>query len=246
MALILREMSSTYGRSPGGYVWAILEPLGMIALLSAAFSLMLRAPSLGSNFILFYATGYLPFVLYQQISVRVTQAIKFSKPLLRYPSVTWLDAILARFILNTLTQIMAGFILLGSILLIVDTHTVLNLPPILLAICLAALLGLGVGLMNCLLVGLFPVWGTIWSIITRPLFLTSAILYIYEEMPEIVQSILWYNPLVHITGMFRSGVYSLYDPVYISPLYVLGVALTTMALGLVLMRRYHKEILGRF
>ncbi len=245
MALVLREMTSTYGRSPGGYIWAILEPLGMIALLSVAFSLLLRSPSLGSNFILFYATGYLPFMLYQQISVKVMQAIKFSKPLLLYPSVTWIDAIIARFILNTLTQIMAGFILLAAILLIADTHTVLNIAPILIAVCLAALLGLGIGLMNCLLNGLFPVWGTIWAIATRPLFLASAILYIYEEMPALLQEMLWYNPLVHITGMFRSGVFSLYDPVYISPLYVLGVALTTIAFGLVLMRRYHKDILGK-
>ncbi|MDJ0823602.1 MAG: sugar ABC transporter permease, partial [Paracoccaceae bacterium] len=26
MALMLREMSTSFGRSPGGYLWAILEP----------------------------------------------------------------------------------------------------------------------------------------------------------------------------------------------------------------------------
>ena len=29
-ALILREMGSTYGMSPGGYVWAVLQPVGMV------------------------------------------------------------------------------------------------------------------------------------------------------------------------------------------------------------------------
>ena len=33
-ALIIREMSTTYGRSAGGYIWAILEPVGAIALMS--------------------------------------------------------------------------------------------------------------------------------------------------------------------------------------------------------------------
>ena len=64
LALILREMSTTYGRSAGGYIWAVLEPAAGIALLAFAFSLALRAPSLGTNFALFYATGYLPFMLY--------------------------------------------------------------------------------------------------------------------------------------------------------------------------------------
>jgi len=246
MALMLREMSSTYGNSPGGYLWAILEPLGAIALLSFAFSLLLRTPSLGSNFVLFYATGYLPFLLYQSVSVAVAHSLRFSKPLLSYPSVTWLDSVIARFTLNTLTQIMVGFFLLAAILALSDTHTVLDIQPILLAICLAALLGLGVGTMNCLLMGLFPVWKTIWSIITRPLFIASGILFLYEDMPPMIQDILWYNPLIHIVGLFRRGMYSLYNPIYILPPFVLGVALVLVALALLLLRRYHKDILASF
>ena len=30
IALMLREMSTTYGRTPGGYVWALMQPLGSI------------------------------------------------------------------------------------------------------------------------------------------------------------------------------------------------------------------------
>lgn len=244
MALMLREMSSTYGNSPGGYLWAILEPLGVIALLSFAFSLLLRAPALGTNFVLFYATGYLPFILYQSVSITVARSIRFSKPLLSYPSVTWLDSVIARFTLNTLTQIVAGFILLVIIISVADTHTVLDIQPILLAICLAALLGLGIGAMNCLLMGIFPVWETIWSIVTRPLFLASGILFLYEDMPPLIQDILWYNPLIHIIGLFRQGMYSLYNPIYISPLYVLGLSLIHVALAFLLLRRYHKDILA--
>lgn len=28
MAMVLREMTATYGRTPGGYIWAIIEPVG--------------------------------------------------------------------------------------------------------------------------------------------------------------------------------------------------------------------------
>ena len=44
MALMLREMATTYGRSAGGYLWAILEPILGIALLSVIFSLALARP----------------------------------------------------------------------------------------------------------------------------------------------------------------------------------------------------------
>ena len=59
-ALMVREMGTTFGRSWGGYFWAIAEPLGGILLLSLAFGLALRTPPLGSSFMLFYATGYIP------------------------------------------------------------------------------------------------------------------------------------------------------------------------------------------
>ena len=53
LALILREMSSTHGKSPGGYLWMVLEPALGIALLSAIFSLGFRSPRLGTNFPIF-------------------------------------------------------------------------------------------------------------------------------------------------------------------------------------------------
>ena len=37
-ALILREMATTYGRSPGGYAWALIEPVVGTAVLTSAES----------------------------------------------------------------------------------------------------------------------------------------------------------------------------------------------------------------
>ncbi len=42
-ALIIRETSARFGRSWGGYIWAIAEPTGGIVLLSVAFSLITLA-----------------------------------------------------------------------------------------------------------------------------------------------------------------------------------------------------------
>lgn len=245
LALILREMSTRYGRTPGGYAWAILEPLAAILVLSLGFSLIMRTPALGTSFILFYATGYLPFDLYQTLSKTVAQAIGFSKPLLRYPAVTWVDAVLARFLLNSLTAILVAILLLSGILAIIDSRTILNFPPIIRAIGHAMLLGLGVGVVNCAIMGLFPLWELAWSILTRPLFLASGIFFLYDTMPPLAQEILWYNPLVHITGLMRTGFYPTYTASYVNELFVLLVSLTLLALGLILLGRYHRDILNR-
>jgi len=245
MALILREMTTRYGKNPGGYVWALLEPLGSIVILSFAFAMLMRSPSLGNSFVLFYATGFMPFSLYNTLANSVARAISFSSSLLFYPSVTWVDAILARFLLNSLTGSLISYILLSGILAVIDTRIVLDFPPMVEAMGLTMLLGLGVGTLNCALGGLFPTWDLIWSIATRPLFIVSGIIFIMEDLPRTVQNILWYNPLIHITGLMRSGFFPMYTPQYVSQTYVLAIALGTLVMGLILLGRYHRDILNR-
>ncbi|MEM9128150.1 MAG: ABC transporter permease [Pseudomonadota bacterium] len=244
MALILREMSTRYGRSPGGYIWAILEPLGAILLLGIGFSLVIRNPPLGNNFLLFYATGFLAFNLYQNLSTLIARSINFSRALLFYPAVSWVDAILARFLLNSLTGVLITYILLTGILLTINTRTVLDIWPVIQAMALAMLLGLGVGTLNCALIGLIQVWDQVWSIATRPLFLASGIIFLYEDLPQTAQSILYYNPLMHITGLMRTGFYPMYNPQYIDIPFVILASLVPLFLGLVLLGRFHRYILN--
>jgi capsular polysaccharide transport system permease protein len=134
---MLREMGATYGASPGGYIWAVVQPVGILVVLSIGFSLLLRSPSLGTNFFLFYATGYLPFMFYVDIEGKVAQSLRYARALLAYPSVTWADAVLARFILNILTQGIVFCIVISGVFIIIDPRTILDLLPILSGITLA-------------------------------------------------------------------------------------------------------------
>ena len=242
-ALILREMSVTYGRSPGGYLWAVLEPALGIFLLTFIFSLAFRAPPLGANFPLFYATGLVPFLFYSEVSNKLAQSLKFSRQLLAYPAVTFVDAIAARLVLNTLTLLMVGYLIFSGILILFDTRTVLDPAALALGYAMAIVLALGVGTMNCVLVSLFPVWGQIWSILTRPLFIISCIFFLYESVPEPWRSILWWNPLIHLVGQMRHAFYPTYDAVYVSPVYVFGLSLFLLASGLVFLTRYSRDII---
>src|SRR5690606_29731202 len=110
-ALVVREMGTKFGRSAGGYAWAIAEPLGGILLLAVAFSLALRSPPLGSSFILFYSTGIIPFHLFNGLSKGVSGAVSSNRGLLTYPVVTPLDAVLAKALLSFLTLFMVALLL---------------------------------------------------------------------------------------------------------------------------------------
>ncbi|MFD1912430.1 ABC transporter permease [Halodurantibacterium flavum] len=243
VALMLREMATSYGRSPGGYLWAVAEPVAALALLSLVFSLAFAAPPLGTNFPLFYATGYLPFMLFNDVANRVATSIRFSKPLFAYPGVGYLDAILARFTLAVLTHLAVGALVLGGILTIFITHATPEPGPIVAALGLAAALALGIGTLNCYLMTAFPVWERAWQIATRPLFLISGIFFVYDGLPRAAQEILWFNPLMHIVGLMRQGFYGYYDGAYISPLYVGTVSIATLVTGFMLLYRHHRRLM---
>lgn len=242
-ALILREMSSTYGRSPGGYLWAVLEPAAGVALLTVIFSIGFRAPPLGTSFPLFYAAGILPFLMFNDISQKMGQTIQFSRQLLKYPRVTFLDALLARLVLNGFVQLMVTLLVLLFILHVMNARASLNEGRIAQAYVLVLALAAGIGTLNSFLTLAYPVWATIWAIVTRPLFIVSGIFFLFESVPAPYADLLWFNPLVHVVGIMRDGFYPYYAPDYVSPAYVLGVAAACFIAGMFLLWRHHRDIL---
>ncbi len=243
----MREMETSYGKSPGGYLWAILEPVGAITLftLVIAYGLRLRSPSIGSNFMLFYASGLLPYMLFMQTNKRIARSLRYSKKLLKYPRVTFVDAIAARFIVYLITHLVVFYVLMTGLHIGFDLDVHLNIPAIALALTMAATLGLGVGCLNCFLMSFFPIWEKVWSMMTRPLMLLSTVIYIFEEVPWRFQDIVWYNPLIHIVGVMRKGFYPSYDAQYASPLYVFAFALIPMALGMTMLYRWNRVLVNR-
>jgi capsular polysaccharide transport system permease protein len=243
-ALMLREMATRYGRSPGGYFWALLEPIGGILILAAAFSILMRAPPLGNNFILFYATGFLPFTLYSSVSGAVLASINFSRPLLQYASVTWADATIGRFLLNSLTSLLVSLIMMTAIMLYFDIRLAGDFNAIIIGYALMMLMSAGIGTVNCALQGLFPVWGRLWGVTTRPLMLASGVIILVDDLPPGIRDVLWYNPLVHIIAIIRKGYYPTYDPEISSVIYAGGFGLVCLFFGVLLTGRYHREILN--
>lgn len=242
-ALMLREMATSYGRSPGGYLWEILEPTLALAILTAIFSAFLSNPPVGDSFPLFFATGYLPFMLFNDTANRMATAINFSRPLLAYPAVTFIDAMLARLILHALTNIIVSCIVFGFIILVLGATIRLDMGRIALAYGLAIALGFGIGALNSYLMTAFPVWERAWQILTRPLFVVSGVFTTYDGLPDIAQQVLIWNPLIHIVGLTRSGVFINYEAPYASVTFVLLIAMPTAVFGLMLLYRHHRTLL---
>ncbi|MGB7244825.1 MAG: ABC transporter permease [Sulfitobacter sp.] len=242
MALVLREMSSTYGRSPGGYLWLVLEPVAALTLLSFVFSIVLRSPSLGSNFMLFYATGYLPFAIYMSVSSKLAASIRYSRQLLEYPAVTFADALIARLVLDILTHLLVFSLVVMGIIQIFDLNPILNWSAIFTSLAMIVGIAISIGVMNCFLMTGFPLWERVWAILTRPLFIISGILFIPEDVPAQYRDWMMMNPLAHGVSEMRNGFYGTYDAVHVDPIYVFSLALGVGVFGLLFLLKNHKDI----
>jgi capsular polysaccharide transport system permease protein len=242
-ALMLREMSTTYGRSPGGYLWAVAEPVLALAALSAVFSLALQSPPLGESFALFYATGYLPFMLFNDVANKSATSLNYSRPLLQYPAVTFSDVLFARALLQVLTHVLIAYLMFFGLVAGAGAELHPDYLRLAQSYVLGALLGLGTGAFNCYLMTAFPAWERVWQIITRPLFLISGLFLPFSAMPQQAQDILWWNPLIHVVGFLRQGIYPHYEGAYLSALYPMTLALALLALGLLLLWRSHARLI---
>ncbi|MEO1550211.1 MAG: ABC transporter permease [Pseudomonadota bacterium] len=235
-ALMVREMTTRYARLSGGYLWAVVEPVAVICLLSILFSQAFRTPPLGTSFVLFYATGYLPLILFSDVADKTAAAVSFSRQLLAYPRVTVLDAVLARFLLNLLTQILVFTLVLSGLALAGLLPHMPRMDILATAVALAAALALGVGLLNCLAFSQSPMWQRLWSIVSRPLFLISGLFYTFEGLPAHIRELLIWNPLIHVVGLVRAALYPTYYAAYVQPGYVLALGLATAVLGALMLR----------
>jgi capsular polysaccharide transport system permease protein len=231
-------MGTSFGKSAGGYFWAIAQPLGGILLLSIAFSLALRSPPLGNSFLFFYSTGIVPFQMFSTMSRSVSSAISSNRGLLAYPVVSVLDAIMAKFLLTFMTNFIVAVLLIGGIIVVSGTYVVLDWEQIATAFLLVSFLGLGIGTLNCVLFGFFPTWKNVWSVLTRPLFILSGVFYIFETIPTAFQHVVWYNPIQQCIGLMRAGFFGTYHAEYVSIAYILGISLACFVLGGYLVRRH--------
>jgi capsular polysaccharide transport system permease protein len=179
-------------------------------MMTVIFGAIAHTPALGTNFILFFATGYLGYQLYQAKVAYLGAAVRANKPLLSYPNVAPIDAIAARYILQTLTTTLVSVVVFSAIFFTLHHTPELRWSRLLGAEFYAGLLALGVGLFNCVMFVRFSLYEQVYGIVTRPMFLLCGVFFLPDEMPHPYRNILLSNPICHVIMLFRTGFYPEY------------------------------------
>ena len=234
-ALIIRETRTRFGDSKLGYGWALLEPIAHILMLSLVFAVLMRGrPPIGEEFFIFYYTGIIPYHMFVHTSSSMTYAIASNGSLLQLPLVGTFDVLMARGLLELLTDtlvaalLLAGFGALGLGALPQDFAGVST------SLLVVWLLGCGCGFLNAVINAFAKSWDKIWAQLTRLLYFCSGIFYVPGMMPEWIRDILAWNPVLHF---FRE-----YEPHWLDCSYLLTFAVVTLLAGLGLERGLQRRL----
>lgn len=234
-------MTTRYGNKFGGYMWAVLDPVLTIAILTLVFSGIAHVPPLGRSFTLFFATGYAAFYMYRSTSDQVASAIDANRALLNYPVVRPYDAVIGRIVLQVATLFVVNLLLFGGLWFVVPFEQI-DLGPILLASLIAIVLGAGVGASNIVWFHLSSTYQQVWGIINRPAFIISGVFFLPDTVPHPFREYLLWNPLVHVVGLFRTGFYPTYRANYVDMPYIVGLAVFSIVFGLFLISLFDAKL----
>jgi len=235
-ALFVRELKTRFGASKLGYFWMLAEPVAMVLVFSAMFTLLGRQVLVGAEIPLFLLTGILPYLLFTKLISSLTTAVQSNKALFVYSQVTPIAPIITRFLIEVAVFSLT-YVALLLILMWAGFQVVPSDPLFFIAVnCLVMALGLGFGLVLCAAQEHWQDVGKLVGIIMQPMFFLSGIFYAMSMIPKQYWYLMQWNPLLHLNELSRSAFFQSYSSEFANWVFPLFLALILNVVGLMLFR----------
>jgi ABC-2 type transport system permease protein len=242
MHLVKRDVTARYKRSVLGIAWTMLNPLGMMVILTVVFSQLFASVDGYAAYIL---SGLIMWNFFAQSTVSGINSVVWGGDLFRriyFPRSIFAISAIGTGIVNLLLS-MVPFIVVS---IFVGKPPTIHFVMIIIPILLLAMFTLGLTLIIASIGVRFPDIVEMYNniILLAWMYLTP-IIYPIDILPAWLQSLLKFNPLFHLIKLFREPIY------YGRPLYpqLLGIcsiiAVGTLFLGWFIFSRMTDEIAYR-
>nr|WP_320143358.1 ABC transporter permease [uncultured Cohaesibacter sp.] len=231
-ALVLRETRVRFGRSQLGYLWAFVNPIAWIVVISALFSLRGSTPPYGDNVGLFVSLGVVPFRMYSSVAIKCGSAIDANKALLNFPIVKEIDTVIARAILEIVTFLIILSVILFGMVIFTGAPLPYNILKMGVGLGGLCIFGFGIGVINAVISEKISSWMNTFRLLSTPLLWLSGIFYSLESLPDVFRKFLVWNPIIHGVEYIRLGYFQNYRDSYVDILYLYGLGLILVFIGL--------------
>ena len=242
-ALLMREVLTRYGRDNIGFLWLFVEPMiftmGVTSLWIATRGMHMSSLPI----IPFAVTGYSSVLMWRNTASRCSKAIVPNLSLLYHRNVTVLDLFLARLIL----EIAGATTALVTLSLILVATGWMEPPVDILTMAggwvLLAWFAAGLGLIVGALTERSDAFERIWHILTYLAFPVSGAFFMVEWLPQHVQEMALWVPMINGVEMMREGYYGDAVKAHYSIAYLVLVNFSMLLIGLMLVHK-SKDLVG--
>lgn len=241
-ALMLRELTTRFGRENIGFLWIMAEPLLFAVLVGLLWRVMKGPLEYGVDIVAFVVTGYIPLVLFRSTVNRAVSSFTANSSLLYHRQVKILDLILVRFAIEFIGHMMAYFFIAVVLGVFGWFPWPYDIGFLLLGWTYFSLFTLAVSLVVAPLSEMSDVLEKIVPVTTYLMIPFSGAFYLVGTLYPAAAAVVLYSPAVHGMEMMRYGVFGpSIDPRF-DYLFPLMFCLPCMAFGLLLCRIVRKRL----
>jgi ABC-type polysaccharide/polyol phosphate export permease len=248
--LTLRELRGKYKRSVLGWAWSLLNPLATMAMFTVVFRVFLKIQAPAGhhglkNFALFLLCGLLPFNYLSNamsggmgslvINANLIKKVYFPREILVAANVaSWLVAFLIELLVLAVALLVLGNFVLPWIL------------GVLILVVLQTVFVTGVALTLSVLNVYFrdvqhfiAIFVQLWFYATPIVYPISFVNNVHNETLKFLYNL---NPMVRFVEAYRDCLYDLRTPGAGTVLYLVGVAVVTLGIGLAVFWRLEPRL----
>ncbi len=241
MSLVSKDFKLKYRRSILGVLWSVLNPLLMMAVLSAVFSFMFRFSI--ENYPLYLILGNILFVLVSDSTGEAMGSVIAASPLIKKINVEKMIFPLEKVIFQ-LINFVISLIAVACVMLYFGIFPTVNLLLLPILLLYVVIFSAGLGLLLSALTVFFRDVMHLWGVVLTAWMYATPIFYPTDMLSGWMQQAMNFNPLFHYVDYFRSIVMWNTAPGLQENLICLGFALITFLIGFIVFRKSeHRFIL---
>lgn len=241
-ALMIRELTTRFGRENIGFLWIMLEPLLFAGLVGLIWHVTKGPTEHGIGVIAFVATGYIPITLFRHGVSRSVAAFTANSSLLYHRQVKVVDFILVRFVIEVIGGMMA-YLFMGAVLVLVNEMPVpANIGLLIAGWLVYAFFCFSLCLIIAPLSEMSEVIEKFIPVTTYVMIPFSGLFYMLSWMTPQVREYLILSPFVNGMEMMRKGIWGDQVTAYYNVWNPIGCALIATMIGLILCRRVRRTL----
>ncbi len=241
-ALIMRELSTRYGRDDLGFVWVLAEPLIFATAVASLWSVIRPPFEYGIRVVPFTITGYMPLILVRQTTGFVVNSVRVNHALLYHRHITPLHLFISRFLVE-----MIG-ISFAYILLVVTLNFlgIMPLPKDVLVLIggwfLLAWVAFGMALIMGALAEIFEFVERFVQVLTYILIPLSGAFFMASALPPTYRRLAQIFPFIHCFEIMRGAYFGEFLKTYYSAPYAMAWAGGMTVVGLLLVQFVRERV----